>query len=312
MCHNLVLPRAGVVELVDALDSKSSAREGVRVRFPPPAPKGKMAHAPTTIPMTTLVLIHGFTCDGSDWAEQLKFFGRQCPVLALDLPGHGNTPADDRWTLEALAESLWQQLDALGIERAALVGHSMGCRVILEAASHRPSAVAALMLVDGSRNAPSGPRPQAQSQALEAMQMEGFKQFIRSFFEAMFTERISAGQRRAILERSARMRAEDARALRANMTGWDAAVFETALKRVAEFKIPLSVIQTTRTDAHGRHSLKPGESMPYLDTIVTHVPEAVIDIMTGEGHFPQIESPESFNQRLQPFVSRYCLTKLSK
>ncbi|NBQ78837.1 MAG: alpha/beta fold hydrolase [Betaproteobacteria bacterium] len=54
--------------------------------------------------MTTLVFVHGFTCDGSDWAAQLSFFGRQCPVLALDLPGHGNTPADKRWTLEALVK----------------------------------------------------------------------------------------------------------------------------------------------------------------------------------------------------------------
>jgi len=262
--------------------------------------------------MTTLVFIHGFTCDGSDWAEQLKFFGRQCPVLALDLPGHGNTPADDRWTLEALAESLWQQLDALGIERAALVGHSMGCRVILEAASHRPSAVAALMLVDGSRNAPSGPRPQAQAQALEVMKLDGFKQFLREFFEAMFTERMPVAQRRAILERSARMRAEDARALRASMTGWDAAVFESALARVARYTIPLSVIQTTRTDAQGRHSLHSGESMPYLDTIATLVPAADIRLMPGEGHFPQIESPESFNEKLQSFVSRHCLINLSK
>lgn len=262
--------------------------------------------------MTTLVFIHGFTCDGSDWAAQLSFFGRQCPVLALDLPGHGNTPADERWSLEALAESMWQQLDALGLERVALVGHSMGCRVILEAASHRPSAVAALMLVDGSRNAPPGPRQEAQAKALETMRMDGFKQFLREFFEAMFTDRISASQRRAILERSTRMRAEDARALRANMMGWDAAVFESALKQVQRFAIPLSVIQTTRTDASGRHALKLGETMPYLDAIAEHVPLADICVMPGEGHFPQIESPEAFNQLLQGFVNRHCLTKLSK
>jgi pimeloyl-ACP methyl ester carboxylesterase len=148
--------------------------------------------------------------------------------------------------------------------------------------------------------------------ALEMMRMDGFKQFLREFFEAMFTDRMSAGQRRAILERSTRMRAEDARALRANMMGWDAAVFESALKQVQRFAIPLSVIQTTRTDASGRHALKLGETMPYLDTIAEHVPLADICVMPGEGHFPQIESPEAFNQLLQGFVSRHCLTKLSK
>ncbi|NCV39065.1 MAG: alpha/beta fold hydrolase [Betaproteobacteria bacterium] len=265
-----------------------------------------------THPSTTLVFVHGFTCDGSDWAAQLSFFGRQCPVWALDLPGHGHTPADERWTLEALAESLWQQLDAFGIEHAALVGHSMGCRVILEAASQRPSSVAALMLVDGSRNAPAGPRQEAQAMALEAMQMDGFKHFLRSFFEAMFTDRMAAHQRRAILERSTRMRAEDARALRASMTGWDAAVFESALGQLARYAIPLSVIQTTRTDASGRHALAAGESMPYLDNISAIVPQADICVMPGQGHFPQIESAEDFNRLLQPFVNQHCLMKLSK
>jgi pimeloyl-ACP methyl ester carboxylesterase len=93
---------------------------------------------------------------------------------------------------------------------------------------------------------------------------------------------------------------------------WDAAVFESALKQVQRFTIPLSVIQTTRTDAGGRHALKAGESMPYLDTIAQHVPAADICVMPGEGHFPQLESPEAFNGLLQEFVNRHCLAKLSK
>jgi hypothetical protein len=120
------------------------------------------------------------------------------------------------------------------------------------------------------------------------MRMDGFEQFLREFSEAMFTDRISASQRRAILERSTRMRAEDARALRANMMGWDAAVFESALKQVQRFSIPLSVIQTTRTDAVGRHALK-GRRVNALfryDCSTCARSRHLCD--AGRGHFPNL------------------------
>jgi len=96
-----------------------------------------------------LVLIHGFAGDALTWQFNLHALaaaGRR--VLALDLPGHGAStaelgPAD----MPHLAGWILRALDALGIARAGLVGHSLGARVALAVAEQAPERVAALTLI---------------------------------------------------------------------------------------------------------------------------------------------------------------------
>ena len=81
-----------------------------------------------------IVFIHGGGMDHSVWALQTRYFayhGRN--VLAVDLPGHGRTPGPALTTIAAMADWVMALLDALGIEDAALAGHSMGSLV----AGHR-------------------------------------------------------------------------------------------------------------------------------------------------------------------------------
>jgi pimeloyl-ACP methyl ester carboxylesterase len=84
--------------------------------------------------LPTLVLIHGAGMDHTVWANQaraLAHSGRG--VLAVDLPGHAGSAGPALSTIEAMAEWLWRLLDSLGVERAAIAGHSMGSLVALEA-----------------------------------------------------------------------------------------------------------------------------------------------------------------------------------
>jgi len=82
----------------------------------------------------TLVLIHGAGMDHTVWANQARAIahaGRN--VLAVDLPGHAGSAGPALDTIETMASWLWRLLDSLGVERAALAGHSMGSLVALEA-----------------------------------------------------------------------------------------------------------------------------------------------------------------------------------
>ena len=86
--------------------------------------------------------------DGSD--ERLSETHR---VFAIDLPGHGNsaTPhAIEHFSMEATVSHLWDALDALGVERANLVGYSMGGRVALNAAVACPKRVAKVVCLGAS------------------------------------------------------------------------------------------------------------------------------------------------------------------
>jgi pyruvate dehydrogenase E2 component (dihydrolipoamide acetyltransferase) len=93
-----------------------------------------------------LVLLHGFGGDAENWRFNLDSLAESRTVLALDLPGHGSSTkkvAD----LGSLVTAVTDVLDARGIERAHLAGHSMGGLVAAELALTAPDRVASLALV---------------------------------------------------------------------------------------------------------------------------------------------------------------------
>ena len=91
-----------------------------------------------------VVFIHGAQNDHSVWGLQSRYLAHHgYGVLALDLPGHGRSAGPALTSVEAMADWLMALLDALGVERAALVGHSMGSLIALESAFRRTAADAA-------------------------------------------------------------------------------------------------------------------------------------------------------------------------
>jgi pimeloyl-ACP methyl ester carboxylesterase len=97
---------------------------------------------------STVVFAHGAAHDHGVWALQSRYFahhGRN--VLAIDWPGHGRSAGEPLPSVPALADWLIELLDTLGVERAVLVGHSMGSLAVLEAAGRHPERVAKLALV---------------------------------------------------------------------------------------------------------------------------------------------------------------------
>ena len=95
-----------------------------------------------------VVFVHGAANDHSVWALQSRYFAYHgWNALAIDLPGHGKSEGAALTTVERLADWLVQCLDAAGIEKAALVGHSMGSLIVLRTAAAHPPRVARLALV---------------------------------------------------------------------------------------------------------------------------------------------------------------------
>jgi pimeloyl-ACP methyl ester carboxylesterase len=94
----------------------------------------------------TVVFIHGVLNDHSVWILQSRYLANHgWNVLAVDLPGHCRSQGDAPATVEAAADFIVALLDAAGIEKAALVGHSWGSLIALEAAAklqHRATRLA--------------------------------------------------------------------------------------------------------------------------------------------------------------------------
>jgi len=107
----------------------------------------------------SVVFLHGAGMDHTVWTLQTRWFahhGRN--VLAVDLPGHGRSDGAALESIEAMADFVSAVLDAAGAADAALVGHSMGALVALEAASRHAPRVRALGLLGIAATMPVHPK----------------------------------------------------------------------------------------------------------------------------------------------------------
>ncbi len=96
----------------------------------------------------TVVFVHGALNDHSVWILQSRYFANHgFNVLAIDLPGHCKSAGDAPETVEQAARTVISLLDALGVQKAALVGHSLGSLIALEAAALAPERVSHLALL---------------------------------------------------------------------------------------------------------------------------------------------------------------------
>ncbi|WP_280190539.1 alpha/beta fold hydrolase [Delftia sp. PS-11] len=96
----------------------------------------------------TAILIHGVLCDHSVWALQSRYLANHgWNVLAIDLPGHCRSAGDAPASVEAAAQFIGHLMDAASIGKAALVGHSWGSLIAMEAAARLGARCTHLALV---------------------------------------------------------------------------------------------------------------------------------------------------------------------
>src|SRR5271167_2571578 len=89
-----------------------------------------------------VVFVHGFGCAHSDWNAQVAHLSPRHQTVTVDLRGHGASSG-------TVAECSIEQ--ALALSPAVLVGHSVGCRVVIEAALQTPTHACSLMGVSSHR-----------------------------------------------------------------------------------------------------------------------------------------------------------------
>ncbi len=101
-------------------------------------------------PEGTVVLLHGLASSSQIWGAVAPRLAERARVLAPDLRGHGRSDKPDSgYDFASIVADLDGLLDAAGVERPVLVGHSWGAHVALEYAAAHPERSAGLVLVDG-------------------------------------------------------------------------------------------------------------------------------------------------------------------
>lgn len=116
-----VLLIAGAVSAQDARSSQSkyASLDGARIHY---QSYGKGSEA--------LVLIHGWSCNVDHWRDQIPELSKRNRVIAIDLPGHGQSDKPQlAYTMDLYARAVDAVMRDAGVKRAVLVGHSMGTPV---------------------------------------------------------------------------------------------------------------------------------------------------------------------------------------
>jgi pimeloyl-ACP methyl ester carboxylesterase len=97
---------------------------------------------------TPIVFLHGFTCDHRNWDSQVKYFSKKYKVITYDARGHGQSSMPDTVPY-SYTDDLAALMDYLKIEKAVVVGHSMGGAPAFFYAFDHPERVLALVLAEG-------------------------------------------------------------------------------------------------------------------------------------------------------------------
>jgi pimeloyl-ACP methyl ester carboxylesterase len=141
-----------------------------------------------------VVLAHGFSDSGRCWASLLPVLARDFDVVAYDARGHGLSDApDSAYSADELADDLLALVEALGLDRPVLVGHSMGGNSVGWAALKQPDLPRALVFEDSALPPPpppDGPTPE-QLDALRA----GLVRWVRSLRERSQGELVELARR---------------------------------------------------------------------------------------------------------------------
>ncbi len=256
-----------------------------------------MHHVRTGAGAPAVVFVHGFACSHTDWRAQAAHLAPRHATVAVDLPGHGATPAGgEACSIERFGREVADLLRELALPPAVLVGHSMGCRVVMAAALVAPSRVAGVVLVDGSCFAPGS------ADAFTSRFAAGeYGSLVRGLFEQMFTPRSDPAVRAAVIERALALPADIGEALLVSLARYDEDRLGAALERVGK---PLMVLQTTYTnERRERAPMRAGQTTPYLDFIRAKAPQARIEVIADTGHFPQLDAAAETNRRLASFVA---------
>ena len=242
-----------------------------------------------------VVLLHGLGGTRTAWQPQLRALGQAgWRAVAWDMPGYGESPAPaGRLGFPLLADAVVMLLDELGVERADLVGLSMGGMIALHAAHRTPERVRTLSLVDTSPKFGLDGTTSAQ-------------QWVAARLAPLHAGETPATMAHRVI-RSVMAPTAPAAAVAeacAAMSRISPAGLEAAVRCLPEHDLAaeLGRITTPAVVVVGEHDR---ETPPtYAKYLADHLARARLVVLPGVGHLSNLEAPDALNELLLDFLER--------
>lgn len=237
---------------------------------------------------TALVLIHGWTCDATFWQANLPELTEAMRVITVDLPGHGQSdkPATLTYSMETFAQAVNAVMLHAKVERAVLVGHSMGVPVARQFYKNFPAKVAGLVLVDGSLW-PMGTK-ESMKQYLEPLRtpeyLKSFENSVNFLTGAMKDKSVAANVKKIMLSAPQHV-----------VVGAFEGMLDPAIwKDPVKFNVPVLATMAANPQWTKDYEKFVRESAPGID----------YQVWPGVSHFLMMDEPHKFSATVVTFLKR--------
>lgn len=244
-----------------------------------------------------VLLLHGSgpgVSAWANWSRTIPFLATQFRVIALDVVGFGFTarPAEVTYGVRTWVDHVWAFMDALGIERASVVGNSMGGRLAIGMATERPERVQRLVLM-GSGGIKGEPTPGLRQVRDYEPSLENMRRLLTECFAydpSLITDELVQARYEASAAPGAH-EAYHAMFFDPKHKGNEMAIEDDQIRRIAA---PTLIV-------HGREDkVVPVENAWRLLSLID---DAELHVLGRCGHWTQIEHAERFNDLVAGFFS---------
>lgn len=260
---------------------------------------GLVLHVHATGNGPPIVMLHGFTGSSASWTPVRAALDAAHTTITVDLPGHGRSSAPGnplRYALPRFADDVVRVLDALDLERVALLGYSMGGRAALRVALAHPARVAALVLESASPGIEDPSQRTARVAADLALAVSIERDGVDAFVSRWEALPMWASQRRlpdaVRVTQRAQRRASDAVGLANSLRGAGAGVEASVLHRLAALLVPTLVVVGALDEPY----VALGRSMQQA------APRARLAVVAEAGHAVHLERPDALAESVLEFL----------
>lgn len=233
-----------------------------------------------------LVLIHGWTQNIDAWADQIPEFAKRSRVIAIDLPGHGESDKPKtKYSMEYFARAVEAVMRDAKVNRAVLVGHSMGTPIARQFYRKYPNKTLAIVIVDGALK-PFADAP-TMNRLVEGLRSPNYKDVMAQ----MFTGLMGPNMTPEIKERiSAASSNTPQHVLVSAMEG----MADPSIWGDDKINIPVLAIMA-------KNPFYP----PNIEELTRPlVPNLEFHMWEGVGHFLMMEKPREFNAAVISFLDK--------
>lgn len=241
---------------------------------------------------TPVVLLHGFPLTSVIWHEQQQRLSDRYRVITPDLRGHGRSPAPAGvYEMELLARDVLALLDLLRIEKAMILGHSMGGYVALAAWKLASDRFLALGLVDSQAGADSDEARQGRHTLAEKVTAEGSQIVAEAMLSKLFAPGLLA--REPIVDKVRQMILNTPSAgIVGSLKGLAARADSGPL--LPKLHIPVLIL------TGDKDQIIPPEKAKAMAAVV---PKSTLTIIENSGHMPMLEQPDATTTAILDFLA---------